>query len=172
MYVWLPLEKKVCLLHVVKSNALLRIAFLLFNPPWVVFFCVRTVTKTSYKKCRLKYWLTVTSPFSYSSCAMYWPVWWQNRKKDIKYTTSNMVAPLKSFQLTAAEVILKGSLSRITTWKMVDGTWTQAQTGSTQYWIRHAKVTYSLHCPMMHCVCLTKKEWDRTKQLPHSKSVA
>ena len=31
-------RKKVCLLHVVKSNALLRIASLQFNPPWVAFF--------------------------------------------------------------------------------------------------------------------------------------
>ena len=33
-----------------------------------------------------------------------------------------MVAPLKSLELTAAQVILKGSLSWITTWKMVAGT--------------------------------------------------
>ena len=57
---------------------------------------------------------------------------------------------------------------------MVDGTWTQARTGSTQLWIRRDELTHSLHFPMMHCVYVwyeNKKEWDLAKQSPRSKSV-
>ena len=41
--------------------------------------------------------------FKFKLCTMHQPVWWQNKEKDRKYENSNMVTPVYSFELTAAQ---------------------------------------------------------------------